>query len=122
MNEQRQFHRVLFEHGASLTMNNVTYTTEIIDLSLKGALIAKPDDWSIDADTSEVLHGELRFSLAPDESEIVMQVVLAHQTMLYLGLKCELVDVDSATMLRRIIELNSSDPSLLQRDLSALVH
>lgn len=122
MTEQRQFHRILFEHEASLEVNGVTYQTHIIDLSLKGALAAKPDDWSIDEDTSQEISGTLSFSLAPDEPRIVMQVSLAHQTMLYLGLKCDLIDVDSASMLRRIIELNASDASLLQRDISALIH
>ena len=121
MSDQRHFQRVLFEHEATITIDGITYETEIIDLSLNGALINKPNNWSIDEEDCE-LRGELRFSLAEDLPDIVMQISLAHQTMLYLGLKCELIDVDAVSMLRRIIELNSHDPELLQRDLTALAH
>lgn len=120
MAEQRQFHRVLFKHEALLTINGAEFTTQILDLSLKGALVEKPDTWEIEEATG--VTGELRFELAPDEPSIVMNVSLAHQSMLYLGLQCDLIDVDSATLLRRIVELNSSDRSLLQRDISKLIH
>ncbi len=37
-----------------------------------------------------------------------------------LGLRCEDIDVDSITCLRRLVELNLGEPELLERELSAL--
>ena len=40
---------------------------------------------------------------------------------IYFGLICRNLDIDSATHLRRLVELNLGDPKLLERELSALV-
>jgi len=36
-------------------------------------------------------------------------------------LRCDEIDLDSITALRRLIELNAADPALLERELGALV-
>jgi len=37
------------------------------------------------------------------------------------GIRCESIDLDSISHLRRLVELNLGDPELLNRELSALV-
>ena len=47
-----------------------------------------------------------------------MQVAQAQE--LQLGLVCRSIDLDSVTHLRRLLELQLGDPTLLERDLAAL--
>jgi hypothetical protein len=37
------------------------------------------------------------------------------------GLRCDRLDVDSMSHLRRLVELNLGDPALLERDLQSLI-
>jgi hypothetical protein len=39
----------------------------------------------------------------------------------HVGLRCESIDLDSITHLRRLVELNSGDPGLLDRELGSLM-
>ena len=50
-----------------------------------------------------------------------MDARVAHVGCGLLGVVCQLIDIDSATHLRRLVELNLGDPALLERELSALI-
>ena len=50
-----------------------------------------------------------------------MTALVAHVDARQLGLLCTHSDLDSVTHLRRLIELQLGDPSLLERDLGELV-
>ena len=63
----------------------------------------------------------LRLPLGDPDATIRMQGTVAHTEGLYLGLSCRNLDIDSATHLRRLVELNLGDPALLEREVSALV-
>ena len=43
-----------------------------------------------------------------------------HHNNGYTGLRCDSIDLDSVTHLRRLIELQLGDPALLERDLAEL--
>jgi len=45
---------------------------------------------------------------------------LAHIRNNNVGLRCEYIDIDSITYLRRLVELNLGDAELLERELVAL--
>lgn len=115
--DQRHFHRILFTAEGDLRQGRNVWPTTLLDLSLRGALVTKPLDF--DGDTERLFI--LRFSLEGLEAPIVMEGVIAHEESATLGLAAVHTDIDSATALRRIIELNLGNPDLLQRDLHALL-
>lgn len=118
-NEQRHFTRIPFNASAIIINNNTNHKTvaELIDISFKGVLISKPDDWQGNNGEEFTVHLEL----AADEVEINLAVIEVHNENNHIGFKTEHMDIDSATNLRRLVELNLGDESLLERELSELV-
>lgn len=116
--EQRHFKRVRFFSQAQLEADGQVYPTEVLDLSLKGALVKKPVDTLPAAPTTLCL----RLQLSGSVEHITMQVSIAHQHDDHLGLYCEKIDLDSISHLRRLLELNLGDPELLNRELAELIN
>ncbi|MBE0365408.1 hypothetical protein PULV_a2195 [Pseudoalteromonas ulvae UL12] len=118
MEDRRRFTRIIFSTPAFLSNMGIIWSCTLIDLSLKGALVDKPDNWR-DGEVKNVL---LTFTLADTDIEITMNMNVSHEAQHHLGLQCEQIDIDSATHLKRLIALNVGDDSLLDRDLENLVH
>ncbi len=114
--ERRQFHRILFDIPATLNVKDHTTEVRLIDISLKGALVQIETDWQ---PTTKPL--ELQIRLDDEEAQIKMQCHAVHQEAQRLGLQCIEIDLDSITHLRRLVELNSTDPALLERELEELL-
>lgn len=114
--EHRRFSRVSFHGNALLDIDNITLTTEVLDLSLRGALIKKPSDWPPSL-TKQIL---LRIQLNEFPIELNMTVSVAHASDSVVGLHCEKIDIESVSHLRRLLELNLGDAELLSRELSEL--
>lgn len=114
---RRQFSRIAFHTPADLISGAHHDTVVLIDLSLKGALARLPADHRVRAGENCTLH----IPLGGDHAAIRMQATVAHIEGLYVGLACRNLDLDSATHLRRLVELNLGNPALLERELSALV-
>ncbi|MES9946714.1 MAG: PilZ domain-containing protein [Candidatus Thiodiazotropha sp.] len=115
-NERRRFHRILFDAPATITRKQTVYTTNLIDISLKGALFKTPVDWA------GKMGDEVTIKVMLNESDAVisMHAVCAHEENQHVGILCKEIDMHSITLLRRLIELNVADEELLQRDLEAL--
>lgn len=114
--DNRRFSRILFSSDASLEQEQQHYSTQLLDLSLKGALIARPAGWDHAIGTAALL----TFTLDQSEFTVTMEVSIAHVHQSSLGLRCERIDIDSASHLRRLLELNLGDADLLSRELSEL--
>jgi hypothetical protein len=116
MQNRRQFTRVLFSIKAELVIEDIVYPVSMHDISLSGALITKiKSTESVKGKT-----GILRFSLSDKKSEVSMRVTVIHQQPNETGLKCNTIDIDSITHLRRLIELNLGDSAQLTKELSQL--
>lgn len=117
-NEHRHFTRIPFNTSATVISTRTGHKTmaELIDISFKGVLIQEPDDWQgINGD-----HFTLHIQLAGDEIQINLAVIEVHHENDHIGFKTEHMDLDTATNLRRLVELNLGDESLLDRELSEL--
>lgn len=114
--EQRHFKRVTFFTAAQLIFAEQAVLTEVLDISLKGALVHKPDAISFEHDQPF----QLVIKLDNDDTVIRMQVAIAHQHANHLGLSCQFIDIDSISHLRRLLELNLGDADLLERELAEL--
>jgi len=115
--ERRHYVRVGFEAPALLTTATAAYSVQVLDLSLKGALLMAPA-------TAQLKAGmlcQLTVPLAEDGNHIAMSAEVAHVEGLHTGLQCRSIDLDSVTHLRRLIELQLGDPALLERDLAELM-
>lgn len=89
----------------------------VIDLSLNGVLLVPAAGATI-ADRTDAAY-RLRLTLSSN-TNIAMDLRLAHSKPGYAGFLCERIDIDSLTHLRRLFELNLADPALLQRELAEL--
>lgn len=114
--EKRQFHRVAHDARATLSAHGRAWSATVEDLSFKGCLLQMAEDWRIAPD--QPYH--LSIHLTP-LIKIDMDVALAHQEGRHVGLRCQSIDIDSATELRRLLELNLADSGLLERDIHALL-
>lgn len=113
--DRRQFVRSAFHAPVQLQLRGRSVPAQLLDISLKGALL----EWG----AGEVVQaGEacrLRLELAPD-AVILMEGAVAYRRDQHVGLRCEHIDVDSMTHLRQLVERNAQDPALLERDLGLL--
>lgn len=116
--DRRHFNRIIFSSQAELSQGGKVWQTELLDLSLKGALLKSPANFEYDANG----YLALNFVLDGLPNPISMKGKIRHRDNQQLGFQCELLDIDSATELRRLIELNISDEAILNRELMALSH
>ncbi|MGY4531755.1 hypothetical protein ACVW0Y_000865 [Pseudomonas sp. TE3786] len=114
-NERRRFQRIAFDASTEIAQGDQRWTVELHDLSLKGLLAQRPENWSGDA--SQAFDASVR--LSPDVY-VRMEVVLARDNSGLLGFECRHIDLDSISHLRRLVELNLGDEDLLERELTSL--
>lgn len=114
--ERRNFWRAVFRSPVRLTTQGVDTDARLLDISLKGALLETATAW----------HGkagdecQLSLELAPGAT-ITMQASVMHVEGPHVGLRCASIDLDSITHLRRLVELNSGDPAILDREFGSLI-
>jgi len=114
-NNRRHFSRVHFQTDASLYLPDGELAVEVLDLSLKGALI-KPKGVAFTEVGSKCT---LKIRL-DDETIIRMECTIVHHQAELYGLSCQEIDLESITHLRRLVALNLGDESLLDREFRAL--
>ena len=114
--DRRQFWRATFRSPVQLVDKWGAVPADLIDISLKGALIKVPHEWQGRIEDT----CQLKLKLT-EGSGIVMRARVAHVQGRRVGLYCESIDLDSITHLRRLVELNSGDPALLDRELATLI-
>ncbi len=109
------FHRILYKANAILSCGEQSWHCEVTDLSLKGCLLSFEFPWSEDLEKIYTLTLHLS-----EQSTINMDLSIAHVVANKAGFKCEHIDIDSVSELRRLVELNLGDSELLKRDLLSL--
>lgn len=114
--ERRRFSRILFDSACKLSQGHRNWDTRVIDISLRGVLLATPARWDGDPEASfaAAIH------LADNDTVIHMELAFKHGDETQLGFLCQQIGLDSMTHLRRLVELNLGDDMLLQRELNAM--
>lgn len=115
-NERRNFWRAVFHSPVCLTTSEGDTYAQLLDISLKGTLVETGNAW--DGKLGEECRVNLE--LAPDVT-ISMRTTIMHVEGPHVGLRCASIDLDSITHLRRLVELNSGDPAILDREFGSLV-
>ena len=117
MAERRLFTRIDFSTPAWLVgADGQQYHTQIQDISLHGALVSVTEPWA--AKNGDVV--ELRLSLDGHDQHIIMLARQRYHQSGAIGLECQQLDINSASHLRRLVELNLGDEALLQRQFKEL--
>lgn len=119
--ERRQFSRVAFNAEAELITTEQQLQAQVLDLSLKGALLRLPDGAKSDCGAPCLLKVSLGGSGASGGTIIAMAGEITHVEGDLVGVLCRSIDIESITHLRRLIEMNLGDAALLERDLKALI-
>lgn len=118
MNDNRRFSRVPFDAPAYFSLDNIAYEGELIDISLKGVLIQIP----VVAPTNAI--GKVvKINIGESDSPIPinMTAVCVHLDDNLMGFDCQAIDLDSATYLRRLLEVNLGSEDQVNHELTALI-
>jgi len=114
--DRRRFKRIAFDAKTELSQGQHRWSVQLVDLSLKGLLIQRPEPWL--GDQSLPFEADIHLS---DDVEVRMDVSLAHDDRHQLGFVCLHISLESIEHLRRLIELNLADQEELERELGALI-
>ena len=115
-NDHRRFHRIFYNAQAILSDDDNQWPCELIDISLHGCLLRFKSTWAQhNLDSLYTLTLQLS-----ETTSIIMSLSISHVIDNEVGFKCEHIDLDSISTLRRLVELNLGDSTLLERDLIAL--
>ena len=83
---------------------------------MRGILVHRPDHFSLDLDNPF----EATIRLSGSDSHIIMTLIFSHEENNTLGFKCQHIDIDSMTHLKRLVELNVGNDDILMRELDLL--
>ncbi|QXI37844.1 PilZ domain-containing protein [Pseudomonas xantholysinigenes] len=115
--ERRRFQRIAFDAPTELRQGQRRWPVTLLDLSLKGLLIERPEPWDADLtqDFEAIIH------LNDRTTRVQMQVELRHEEPTRLGFICLYIDIDSMSHLHRLVELNLADSTEMMRELRELI-
>jgi hypothetical protein len=116
--DKRHFSRIPFVTNLHLVNATGSWNAQLVDISLNGILAIRPGGWHArigDRYLVEMLMDN------PDAA-IRMEVSVAHVEDQQAGFRCEHVDLDSISHLRRLVKLNLGDSEMLNRELTELIH
>jgi len=114
--DKRRFNRVPFAIEATLCEGEHCFACQVLDISMKGVLLKPP--------RADMFHPgreyQMRIPLDAADTSISMRLTVAHITGEQVGLTCREIDADSLIHLRRLLELNLGDATLVERDIANL--
>ncbi|KXF79714.1 PilZ domain-containing protein [Enterovibrio coralii] len=116
MQERRQFSRVIYRVPATIRQGEQTWSSKVLDLSLKGALLSAPIDWA-EGNQDDYM---VSFTLPDSDITLDMELKLIQENGEYLRFRIDHIDIDSASHLKRLVELNVGNDDLLHRELAQL--
>jgi len=115
--DKRRFSRISFVTDIHLVNAEASWDARLIDVSLKGILATMPDGWYSKIGD----HYLVEMLTENSDASIRMEVSVAHINEQHAGFRCEHIDLDSISHLRRLVELNLGDSEMLNRELAELV-
>jgi hypothetical protein len=118
--ESRHFSRIPFQATVQLHFNlsKETLLAHLLDISLKGALVETAQPL---ANVFKSKSCRMVLVLGKGGEHITMEGMVAHHADNIMGIECKHIDLDSMTSLRRLVELNTGNPALLERELAEML-
>lgn len=120
--EQRHFTRIPFDATVRILhpQSGHSWDCQLVDISLNGVLVSEPENWPGRNGENYKLELQLGSGIE-EELRLHMDVSVAHIENKHIGFHCTKMDVDTATHLHRLVELNLGDTIILQRELTELI-
>lgn len=114
-NNRRRFSRFPIEGSVKLYSGTAMWSTQLVDMSLRGVLVERPEGWTGD------LGSRYRLDLRLEGGVMIgMGVELSRIANGHLGFACQKIDLDSFAKLKRLVELNLGNTEILNRELAVL--
>jgi hypothetical protein len=115
--QPRRFTRIAFHRPAVLDLRVWRAECEVLDVSLKGALVEVGPGLALQVgDTCSLV-----IRLDAGDAVIRMDGEVAHVHGRRVGVKADEMELESVEHLRRLVEVNLGDEDVLHRELAALV-
>ena len=114
MNERRNFQRVPFTTEAEIIYSGKIYPGELLDISFQGALVLGKDLIPLAGGNQ----CDLSIHLVDSEITLRFAADIIHQRENRIGLKFISEDAETATHLRRLLELNIGSSEALDREVA----
>lgn len=117
MTENRMFQRIRFVAETEVEIGGLCRRATLVDISLKGALLAFDDEAVPEKGQSCHLKMHL------DQSDVILSFtgLVAHSHDNLTGIRFVTVDIATMIHLRSLLELNSGDPELVRSELNAFI-
>lgn len=118
MLNNRQSHRVDFDCLIEFESKGCQHVCELIDISLRGALI------STCSGNTPATGTLCKLTINLDESKHLQIIMIGNITRLFessAGIQCKYIDADSMSHLRKLVGANLGNTELVNRDFDALV-
>ncbi len=112
---QRRFRRIPFEAEVTLHVGRDSWSGELLDVALKGAMVGTRTPLPHPLGT----HCSLCFNLPQTPIFLDFQAVLIHHEDNHYGFRFISEDLETLTHLRKLIELNTGDTETTLCELSA---
>ncbi len=119
--EHRRFSRIPFHTDVQLNfhLEREVQTAHLLDISLNGALV-ETERPIFNAFKGKIC--SMTLLLGKGGELITMEGKMAfYQEGQLMGIECQHIDVDSMSKLRRLVELNTGDERLVDRDLAEVL-
>jgi len=117
--ERRDFSRIALRRPATLEVSGATAACELLDISLRGALIRVPRRLAAAAASGQPCTLVVR--LDEGIATLRMRGVVAHRSEVTIGLRCRELDLDAIGHLRRLLEVHLTEERLIHREMGALL-
>ena len=115
MDERRNFQRVAFATKAEINCHGKIYHGELLDISLQGALVLTNEAISL----KEGNRCELSIHLLDSEITLQFEADIVHRQENRHGCKFVSEDTETATHLRRLLELNIGSAEIIDREVAS---
>ena len=112
----RHYARIKFDAAVHLQLRGLDMTVQLVDIALKGALV----ETALAQTLTLQEPCRLILPLAADGDGVTMAGKIVHLNQNLVGIECLEIELTSLTRLRRLIELNTGDTELMDRELSHL--
>ncbi len=113
MDEKRYCKRITFPATVEIEFQQRSYPGELLDLSMKGALI-QPDG---DITLQKKENASIKITLPMSELILSFEAELVHLYKNNMGFKFISVDIDTMTHLRRLMELNTGNSEQVHEEI-----
>ncbi|GGW85915.1 PilZ domain-containing protein [Alteromonas halophila] len=127
MSDKRQFQRVKLDIDGTLSHQTTTIAVVVKDVSLQGLRLSARESLldQLPFDSHEPYLARFRPNDDSPELTLFIEQLYRHADSRHpdtiLGCRLKRGDIESVSALRRIIQLNSSDAELSNKDLDALI-